>query len=33
MSLRSEVRYREFPGGHFVPPELASEAVAMLAEG
>ncbi|MBD0272195.1 MAG: phospholipase [Acetobacteraceae bacterium] len=28
-----EVRYREFPGGHFVPPELASEAVAMLAEG
>jgi phospholipase/carboxylesterase len=28
-----EVRYREFPGGHFVPPELASEAVAMLDEG
>ena len=28
-----EVRYREFPGGHFVPPELASEAVAMLAGG
>ena len=28
-----EVRYREFPGGHFVPPELASEAVAMLLEG
>ncbi len=28
-----EVRYREFPGGHFVPRELASEAVAMLGEG
>ena len=28
-----EVRYREFPGGHFVPPDLASEAVAMLDEG
>jgi phospholipase/carboxylesterase len=28
-----EVRYREFAGGHFVPSELASEAVAMLAEG
>ncbi|MBD0273277.1 MAG: phospholipase [Acetobacteraceae bacterium] len=28
-----EVRYREFPGGHSVPPELASEAVATLAEG
>ena len=28
-----EARYREFPGGHFVPPELAAEAVAMLAEG
>ena len=28
-----EVRYREFPGGHSVPPELASEAVAMLAGG
>lgn len=28
-----EVRYREFPGGHSVPPELASEAVAMLDEG
>jgi phospholipase/carboxylesterase len=28
-----EVRYREFHGGHFVPPELAAEAVAMLAEG
>ena len=28
-----EVRYREFPGGHFLPPELASEAVAMFTEG
>jgi phospholipase/carboxylesterase len=28
-----EVRYREFPGGHFVPPELASEAVGMLEDG
>jgi phospholipase/carboxylesterase len=28
-----EVRYREFPGGHHVPPELVSEAVTMLAEG
>jgi phospholipase/carboxylesterase len=28
-----EVRYREFPGGHFVPPGLAAEAVAMLDEG
>jgi phospholipase/carboxylesterase len=27
-----EVRYREFPGGHFVPAELAAEAMAMLAE-
>jgi phospholipase/carboxylesterase len=27
-----EVRYREFPGGHSVPAELAAEAVAMLAE-
>jgi phospholipase/carboxylesterase len=28
-----EMRYREFPGGHHVPPGLAAEAVAMLAEG
>jgi phospholipase/carboxylesterase len=28
-----EVRYREFPGGHFVPHQLASEAVAVLFEG
>ena len=28
-----EVRYREFDGGHVVPPGLASEAVAMLGEG
>lgn len=28
-----EVRYREFPGGHSVPPELAAEATAMLAQG
>jgi phospholipase/carboxylesterase len=27
-----EVRYREFPGGHFVPADLASEAMAMLTE-
>ncbi|MBP0445358.1 hypothetical protein J8J14_11260 [Roseomonas sp. SSH11] len=25
-----ELRYREFPGGHHVPPEIADEAVAML---
>ena len=27
------VRYREFPGGHSVPAEIAAEAVATLAEG
>jgi phospholipase/carboxylesterase len=28
-----EVRYREFPGGHSVPAEIAAEALAMVAEG
>jgi phospholipase/carboxylesterase len=28
-----EVRYREFEGGHVVPPGLADEAVAWLAGG
>lgn len=28
-----EVRYREFDGGHLVPPGLATEAIAMLGEG
>ena len=27
------VRYREFPGGHLVPADLASEAASMLADG
>ncbi|MBP0494986.1 alpha/beta hydrolase [Pararoseomonas indoligenes] len=27
-----DVRYREFPGGHYVPAGIAEEAVAMLAE-
>jgi phospholipase/carboxylesterase len=27
-----EVRYREFPGGHFVPDEMVAEAMSILAE-
>jgi phospholipase/carboxylesterase len=28
-----DVLYREFPGGHYVPEELAAEAMAMVAKG